>query len=209
MDAPRAYALWAASYASEPSNLMMELEQQAMLDLLPQTDGRTALDLACGAGRYLRVLRERGASRVVGCDLSPEMLDRAQAVGCGLVRADLRALPLREASFDVVLCGLAIGSVRELGTALREISRVLVPGGVVVYSDVHPRGAAAGWKRTFRGPDGRHRAVEHHVHRLQDHERACRAARLAIEAVREPRVDLDGPWKGWPAILALRARRTL
>jgi malonyl-CoA O-methyltransferase len=210
MDARRAYALWAQSYATEPSNVMMEMEQRAMLDLLPDPAGSTALDLACGAGRYLRVLRERGASRVVGCDVSREMLARAaRGAACCLVQADLRSLPLRVASVDLVLCGLAIGHVKELGAALREIARVLVPGGAVVYSDVHPRGARAGWKRTFRGPDGRQRAIEHHVHRLEDHERACRAAKLTIEAVREPRVEVDGPWRGWPAVLALRARRAL
>lgn len=70
--------------------------------------GRTALDLACGAGRYLRLLHERGA-HATGVDLSAVLLAEARAqfetqgVKAPLVRGDMRALPFRSGSFDVTL----------------------------------------------------------------------------------------------------------
>jgi SAM-dependent methyltransferase len=70
--------------------------------------GRRVLDLACGTGRYLRVLYERGA-RAVGIDLSEVLLEEARRVFASvparppLVRADMRRLPFAEATFDLTL----------------------------------------------------------------------------------------------------------
>jgi hypothetical protein len=82
---------------------------------------------------------------------------------------------------------------------------VLAPGGSVVYSDLHPFGALAGWKRSFRGRDGREYSARHHIHLYADHQAACQAAGLAITAVREPRIDFEHPYRGYPAVLVIRA----
>lgn len=202
-----AYALWATTYPPEAHNLLMRLEQAAMLELLPDVSGKTALDFACGSGRYLNLLRERGAASTVGIDLSPHMLARARTINAPLALADMLWMPLPASIFDVVVCGLAIGHVRDLARALAEMSRVLLPGGNVVYSDFHPFGRLAGWKRNFRAADGREYAVQHHAHFYADHHAACQSAGLAIEAVREPLIDFDHPWRGCPAVLVIRARK--
>lgn len=101
--------------------------------------GRRVLDLACGAGRHLRALQRRGA-RVVGLDLSADLLGAARAAGlgggAGLVRADLRQLPFRSAAFDLVLSMFTsfgyFATADEDRTALGEAARVLAPGGVFV-----------------------------------------------------------------------------
>jgi malonyl-CoA O-methyltransferase len=201
-----AYALWSASYPPEAHNPLMRLEQQAVLELLPDARGQTALDLACGGGRYLKLLRERGVARVVGLDLSPQMLHRAKTLAADLVRADLLALPFPPSTFDLIVCGLAVGHVPALPRAVAEMSRALIPGGFVVYSDFHPFGALAGWKRTFRA-NGRQYAVRHHFHLYADHLAACRAAGLEIEDVREPRIDVEHEWRGCPAVLVVRAKK--
>lgn len=66
--------------------------------------GRTVLDLACGAGRYLKVLHERGA-HVVGVDLSAVLLAEARRNGIAapIVRADMRRLPFDRGQFDLTL----------------------------------------------------------------------------------------------------------
>jgi malonyl-CoA O-methyltransferase len=206
LDAPAAYGLWAPGYPPEPWNLLMEREEAAVLELLPDPVGRRALDLACGTGRYLRRLGAAGAASVAGLDLSEAMLRRDASPR--RVRGDLRRLPFGPAAFDLVVCGLALGHVVELDAALAEASRVLVAGGSLVYSDVHPAGGLAGWKRTFRDAGGGLREVEHHVHLYADHLRACRGAGLAIEDVREPRLGGEGKWAAWPAVLAVRVRKT-
>jgi phosphoglycolate phosphatase-like HAD superfamily hydrolase len=75
-----AYALWAEDYPPYAHNPLMQAEEQAMLALLPGTlGGLRILDAGCGSGRYLMQARRRGAGRVVGVDLSAEMLARARA----------------------------------------------------------------------------------------------------------------------------------
>lgn len=200
-----AYARWAPSYAAEAHNPLMALEQAAMQALLPLVAGRRVLDLACGSGRYLAHLRGHGAAQLMGLDLSAPMLARAKTVTLNLAQADLRALPLPSASADLIVCGLAVGHVADLPRALGEMARVLAPGGALVYSDFHPLLALAGLQRTFTAADGRTYAVEHHVHLYSDHHAACAAAGLALDAVREPLLDVAHPWRGKPAVLVLRA----
>jgi malonyl-CoA O-methyltransferase len=185
----------------------MAMEERAVLELLPDVRGRAVLDLACGSGRYLKILLARGAGFAVGLDASPPMLARAREFTRHLLRADLSAMALRAGSFHVVTCALAVGHVMDLDGAMREIARVLEPDGVVVYSDFHPIGAWLGWQRTFRGTDGQECRVRHFTHLYADHVSACAAAGLRIEDVREPRIDFAGDWRGCPAVLVIRARK--
>lgn len=109
--------------------------QQALDTLFPQHTlaGRTALDLACGAGRYLRLLHERGA-RAVGLDLSAILLAEArrqfemQGTRAPLVRADMRRLPFASGTFDVTLSMFTsfgyFESVAEHRALAAEIGRV-------------------------------------------------------------------------------------
>jgi malonyl-CoA O-methyltransferase len=207
LDAAEGYALWAAQYPRRPDNGLMSVEQRAVLRLLPELEGRAVLDLACGSGRYLAAVRARGAALAVGLDLVEEMLLRARQVSPLLIRADLGHLPVRDGAFDVIVCGLAVGHQPDLRAALGEIARVLGPGGVLVYSDMHPEGARAGWRRTFQSADGRILAIRHHAHELRDHRAACAAAGLELEELREPAVEVEGPWQGCPAAVVVRARK--
>jgi malonyl-CoA O-methyltransferase len=201
VDPQVAYALWAPLYPPVPHNRLMEIEQATVLSLLPEVRGLTALDAGCGSGRYLRELHLRGA-RVLGLDLSDAMLVRASAEGRPLLRASLFALPIDATSIDVIVCGLALGDVADLEVALSEMSRVLRPGGCLVYSVVHPAGERAGWSRTFDA-GGRVRAIETHWHSVDEHRRACEAAGLAITAWEEPILQ-EAPQ--YPAVLVVRAR---
>ena len=205
LDVLDAYARWAVDYAPEAHNPIMRLEEQAVLGLLPEAPSRRALDLACGSGRYLNRLAGAGASRLLGVDFSRPMLARAAASGRPLVQADLLHLPLAPESFDLIVCGLAVGHVVNLTGAIAEMARVLEPGGLLVYSDFHPFGALLGWKRSFRVAGGGEYAARHHVHLYTTHQAACQAAGLCIDAVREPRIDVDHAYRGYPAVLVIRA----
>jgi malonyl-CoA O-methyltransferase len=197
-----AYARLADSYPAEAHNAFMRLEQATLLELWPDVAGKKALDVACGTGRYLEILRSRGAALAVGLDSSPEMLRRARGLGA-VARGDLRALPVASGQFDLVVCGLAVGHVATLAVAIAEMGRALGPGGTLVYSDFHPFARLQGHARVF-SVDGRVFAVEHHVHLYGAHQAACQAAGLEIEAVRETMSPTEPPF---PAVLAIRARR--
>jgi malonyl-CoA O-methyltransferase len=207
LDAAEAYARWAPNYPSYPHNQFMELEQSAVVQLLPDLKGRSALDVACGSGRYLDLMRQREAALVVGLDASMPMLACARELTPNLVQADLRHMGLRTGRFQVITCALALGHVENLCGALLEISRVLAPNGTVIYSDFHPMGAQLDWKRTFRGQDGREYSIRHHSHSISDHVAACAAAGLTIGEVREPTIDFEHKWRGCPAVLVIRATK--
>lgn len=100
-----------------------------VLDLAGLAPTMRVLDAGCGNGVYLRELAGRGV-RAAGCDLSPGMLRTGghPAVAC----ADVTGLPLRDAAFDVVLAVHMLYHVPGRGKAVRELRRVLVPGGVCI-----------------------------------------------------------------------------
>ncbi len=205
LDVLDAYAQWADVYAPEAHNPLMQLEEQAVRELLPEVAGQRLLDLACGSGRYLKRLAPGVNGPTVGLDFSRPMLARAASLGRPLVQADLLRLPLAAGSFDLIVCGLAVGHVADLAGSVSEMARVLTAGGVLVYSDFHPFGALLGWKRTFQAADGARYAARHHLHLYQAHQAACQAAGLRIQAVREPLIAFDHPYRGYPAVLVIRA----
>ena len=103
-----------------------------VLDLAGLAPGMAVLDAGCGNGVYLRAVRER-RGRAVGCDLSLGMLRGVPGVaGVALVNADVTALPVRDGAFDVVLAGHLLDLVPDRGHAVRELRRVLAPGGTCV-----------------------------------------------------------------------------
>ena len=115
-----------------------ELATVRLLDPLGLA-GRRVLDVACGAGRFVGVVAQRGAS-VVGVDLSADLLRTAHASGdpppLGLVRADMRQLPFATGSFDLVLSMFTsfgyFPTAAEDRAALAEMARVLRPNGDLV-----------------------------------------------------------------------------
>ena len=206
LDVSEAYERWAPLYPADAGNELMRLEQRAMTRLLPEVAGLDAVDVGCGSGRYLRLLRARGARRCLGVDPARAMLERCRGLPAHLAGARLPSLPLLRATFDVAVCGLVLGHVEDLEAALREIARVLRPGGRLLYSDVHPDGARHGWRRTFVSDDGREYAVRHFVHPLDRQLEALAAAGLVVEATDEPRVEETAEWRGTRALFVARAR---
>lgn len=96
------------------------------------TPGEHALDLACGTGDIAALLRGAGAE-VVGLDLTHRMLTLAARKpalrGIRWVCGDMLALPVPAASQHVVSAGYGLRNVTDLRASLREIRRVLKPGG--------------------------------------------------------------------------------
>lgn len=113
------------------------------LGLLGDVAGRRVLDAACGPGLYAEELVARGA-KVVGFDQSPRMVELCREhVGAGEFRVHDLADPLHwleDASVDLALLALALEYVDDRVAALRELRRVLRPGGALVLSRQHPTG---------------------------------------------------------------------
>jgi ubiquinone/menaquinone biosynthesis C-methylase UbiE len=185
-DAQTGYRSWSASY-DEPGNPLIALEEPAVWSLVDPLPAGDALDAGCGTGRHARHLVELG-HRVVGVDLTPEMLDVARvAVPKAEFRAgDLVDIPAGDAQFDVVVCGLAIAHVADLDAAVSELARVVRPGGHVVLSALHPFQAFLGWHAPFADEAGERRFVREHAHTHADYFAAFRAANLHVRYCIEP-----------------------
>jgi demethylmenaquinone methyltransferase/2-methoxy-6-polyprenyl-1,4-benzoquinol methylase len=107
------------------------------------TPGDRVLDAACGTGDLALADHRAGALEVTGLDFSPRMLERARhkAPGLRFVEGDLLALPFADGSFDAATVGFGVRNVSDLELALRELRRVLRPGGRVAILEVtRPRG---------------------------------------------------------------------
>ncbi|MFD0313421.1 class I SAM-dependent methyltransferase [Streptomyces flavalbus] len=110
-------------------------------------EGDRVLDAGCGTGRALPSLRAAvGASGVIlGVDLTAAMLEAAVDAGRDrdgwLLRADVAALPLRSRSLDAVFAAGLIAHLSRPGENLRELARVVRPGGTLAL--FHPIGRAA------------------------------------------------------------------
>jgi SAM-dependent methyltransferase len=113
--------------------------------IAPVVEGETVLDLGCGAGMDLLLAARRvgPSGRAIGVDMTDAMRDRARtcAAALGLTnvevqRADATALPLADASVDVVISNGVINLVPEKEKAFGEVRRVLRPGGRLQLADI-------------------------------------------------------------------------
>lgn len=115
---------------------------ELMFEHVSLHEGERILDAACGTGIVARVAVERytNIGSIVGIDLNPAMLDVARAntpttdIPIEWCQGDVCALPLPDGCFDVVLCQQGLQFVSDTLTALREMRRVLVPGGRLVFT---------------------------------------------------------------------------
>jgi demethylmenaquinone methyltransferase/2-methoxy-6-polyprenyl-1,4-benzoquinol methylase len=104
--------------------------------------GDRVLDAACGTGD-LALADARAGGRVTGLDFSAAMLARARRKAPQLewVQGDALALPFADGSFDAATVGFGVRNLDDLERGLRELRRVLVPGGRLgVLEITRPRG---------------------------------------------------------------------
>jgi ubiquinone/menaquinone biosynthesis C-methylase UbiE len=132
-DQAAAYDRW---YTTPLGRLIDEVEKEAIFALMPQVQGRRVLEVGCGTGNFSLALSCRGAE-VVGLDCSGPMLataqDKARRQGLPItwVRGLASGLPFADGSLDGVICILALDFMTDRETVLKEMVRVLRPGGFV------------------------------------------------------------------------------
>jgi demethylmenaquinone methyltransferase/2-methoxy-6-polyprenyl-1,4-benzoquinol methylase len=104
--------------------------------------GDRVLDAACGTGDLAIADLKAGASKVTGLDFSEQMLARARRKApLEWVQGDLLALPFADGTFDAATVGFGVRNVADLDLALRELRRVLRPGGRLAILEItQPRG---------------------------------------------------------------------
>jgi len=118
--------------------------------------GVRALDLGCGEGRFCRILVERGASSVLGIDLSDQMITAARELQGDrdeYAVADAQYMPWAESeSFDLIVSYLNQCDLPDFRANTQEAFRLLRPGGRFVVANLHPMRSAVGhWHRSPGG----------------------------------------------------------
>ncbi len=226
---------WAA-WARKPGHDSYWQYRDAFFSEILPAAGEATLDLGCGEGRVARDLRDRGHT-VTGVDASPTLVRLAQDADPGgtYVVADAAELPFEDGSFDVAVAYNSLMDFDDLEGSIRELARVLVPGGRLAVSIVHPFADAG--RFDSRQPDaafvltgsylGRRRVHEHferdgmeitfhgYAYPIEDYARALEAAGLLIERLREPAAPVaavaddpgEGRWQRVPLFLHLLALR--
>ncbi len=112
------------------------------LGLLPEVKGKSILDAACGPGKYAEILISQGAD-VTGFDISARMValakQRNKLAGNFFVHSLTDPFyMLKNETFDIILCALALHYVQDWNLTLKEFARVLKPDGHLVISIEHP-----------------------------------------------------------------------
>jgi demethylmenaquinone methyltransferase/2-methoxy-6-polyprenyl-1,4-benzoquinol methylase len=115
-------------------------------------EGDRVLDACCGTGDLAVAARKAGAAHVAGLDFSERMLERARRKAPDLdwVQGDVLALPFGDASFDAAVVGFGVRNVEDIEAAVKELRRVLRPGGRLGILEITtPRGALAPFYRLW------------------------------------------------------------
>jgi ubiquinone/menaquinone biosynthesis C-methylase UbiE len=141
------------------SGLNELIEQMAMLSLLPDVKGAHVLDLGCGTGELCRRIKALGAYKVIGVDISANMLEMAQKdIPAGVVFQNqaMEDLNFNPEMFGLVVSSLAFHYVMDLQELFRKIHNWLEPSGVLLFSTEHPiltcsQGIHHGWAKNSHG----------------------------------------------------------
>jgi ubiquinone/menaquinone biosynthesis C-methylase UbiE len=141
---PTPYDRVADAYSRVLDSDGLGLHDPVLEELLGEIAGQVVLSLACGQGQDARLLAHLGA-HVTGVDVSSEMLRYANlhesANQCGITYVQGNAQNLTgfaDASFDGVLCHMALKDIPDLAQTIHSVGRVLRDRGWFVFSIVHP-----------------------------------------------------------------------
>jgi SAM-dependent methyltransferase len=206
--------------------------RDAFFGLVP-APARATLEVGCGEGRVTRDLVARG-HRVTAVDISPTLIGLARDADPNsfYLLADGAALPFADRAFELAVAYNSLMDVDDMPGAVRQIGRVLAPGGALCVCVTHPlmdagrftaRDAGAAFliegsylgQRPYEGTferDGLRVSFKGWCYPLATYSEALEAAGFRIEAMREPEPAPAAParmarYRRIPNFLMLRARR--
>lgn len=198
------------------------------IDILPDLTGTDVIELGCGGGQLGIGLANRGATHVLGVDLSRSQLEYAQErvrqfeADMSLVEGDITHLPVTADSADLVVSAYAFQWIEDLGAVMAEAARILRSEGSLVFSCPHPfygvfAPAEKALERSYHDP-GPERTREPGIsadqviyrRRFADIHEALRRAGFRVERLVEPgRADpseYEEQWASKPELMAMVPR---
>jgi ubiquinone/menaquinone biosynthesis C-methylase UbiE len=125
-------------------SLIYDLFVPVLFELIGNIQGKRVCDLACGQGVIARQLARQGAS-VVGVDVAEKMLkfarrnEETEPLSISYLHDDAQTLSsIADATFDGVVCNMALMDITDMNATFRTVRRVLREGGWFVFSMTHP-----------------------------------------------------------------------
>ena len=137
------YDAWSAAYDETP-NPLIPVEEIVVRSLLRMLEFQRVLDAATGTGRYALYLAEQG-KHVAAFDDNEKMLAvarrkaQARQLAIDFRHENVAKLSYADASFDLVICALALAHVKDLNPPCQEFVRVLRQNGHLIITDLHPQ----------------------------------------------------------------------
>jgi 2-polyprenyl-3-methyl-5-hydroxy-6-metoxy-1,4-benzoquinol methylase len=155
----------AADYCSHSRPARVEYEP-VVDELLGDVSGKRVLDAGCGDGTHSRRLNSLGAI-VTGIDGSAKMISIAERyparLGLGFKVADLtKKLPFLDGCYDIVLANMVLMDIPRIDVAIAEFARLLVDGGMLVFSITHPCFFCYDWVTDEKG-ERAHKAISDYL----------------------------------------------
>jgi SAM-dependent methyltransferase len=137
-----------------------------MIPLALARSPRTALDVGCGEGRFCRQLHQHRIA-ATGVDPTPGLIGAARArhPQGAYIQGDAEQLPLRSASFELVVSFLSLIDIPRFDAAIAEMARVLAPGGALLIANLtnfNTAGLDTGWVKNSEGAR-LHYPIDHYL----------------------------------------------
>ena len=170
---------------SRKDNANILFEIPVFFSLLPDLSGKDILDLGCGYGEHCKAFVEKGASKVIGIDISFKMLEVANKENSDpaieYINMPMEDIEELDMEFDVVVSSLAFHYIEDYRELVRKIHNKMRPGGLFVFSQEHPLNTTYGncdFKRWTKDEYGNKQYVNF--------------ANYGVEGVREPEWFING-----------------
>ena len=132
---------------SVPHLRKVHIRMPAVLKMLGKITGKRVVDLGCGDGYYSRIIARRGA-KVTAVDFSDDSISLAkraeekERLGIAYHKSDIAHMPfLGSEFFDIALAELVFSTIptqRKYAQVVKEVKRILMPGGIIVVTKGHP-----------------------------------------------------------------------
>lgn len=188
-DVASGYKAWSDTYDNNP-NLLIEVEEPVVKSILKSFKKGKALDVACGTGRYSRILHDLG-HKVIGVDNTPEMLQHAKSrvPKADFIHGDVEKLPIANESVDLAICALVLTHLPSIDRTISELNRVVRLQGHIVLSDIHPWFVAIGGQAEFQDINGEKGYIFNFVHQPSRYLGTFNKLGLKITQCVEPTLD--------------------
>lgn len=133
-------------------------EWHELKKMLPELEGKEVLDIGCGFGWHCKYAVEKGARKVVGIDISENMINKAKEINADdkiqYEKCAIEDYEYPENIFDVVISSLALHYIESFDEVCKKVNQTLKQGGYFVFSVEHPIFTANGLEEWKYNEDG-------------------------------------------------------